>query len=84
MASHKQERRDICGLPMMATTKQLDEINELLNKEDYNNPRFRKYFSVWTSTNGTGVYWFPKEQYFFYKGAAYVVALIRYAGDSLS
>lgn len=84
MAKRKYEYRDICGYPMVATPKQLDEISELLSREDYRNPRFKKYFNVWISTNNTGVYWFPKEQYYAYQGSRYVADLVHYAGDSLS
>lgn len=76
------ERKTIFGYELKGTSEQLDEMYVLLNEEDYPNPKFQKYFHVWVSTNNTGVYWFPREE--FYGGDdEYVFALFRYAGLSV-
>ena len=75
-------KKNIFGYELKARSeKQLDEMYELLNFEDYTNPKFIKYFHVWVS-EGPGLYWFPKEQY--YGGfIPYAVALLHYADGRL-
>lgn len=76
------ETKTLFGYECKGTPEQLDEMYDLLNYEDYANPKFQKYFHVWVSTNNTGVYWFPKEAY--YGGEeTYVHALLKYAGMSV-
>lgn len=71
--------KDIFGYKVKGTKEQLDEMFDLLNAEDYRSPSFRQYFHVWISKNNTGVYWFPREE--FYGGEEpYVFALFEYAG----
>ena len=39
----KKFKQDIFGYPFEATEKQLKEIYNLTNEEDYTNPKFQKY-----------------------------------------
>lgn len=75
-------KRNIFGYELKAKTeKQLNEMYDLLNYEDYDKKRFSHYFHVWVH-EGTGVYWFPKEKY--YGGTTpYAIALIHYADYKL-
>ena len=59
-----KEIRDVFGVNCIGTPKQLDEIYNLQNYERYWKPEFKKYFNVWISTNGTGVFYFIKKKYF--------------------
>lgn len=77
---NKTYRKSIFGYELKGTEKQLNEMYELLNYEDYDNKKFAKYFHVWVH-EGTGVHWFPKEKY--YGGyVAYGIALLEYATPS--
>ena len=71
--------REIFGYHLKGTDKQLDEMYDLLNREDYTSSKFQHYFYVWVH-EGTGVYWFPKERYFVsFRGERhYPIALFYY------
>lgn len=67
--------KDVFGLPVKGTKKQVEEMYDLVNYEDYTTPRFGKYFYRWVC-EGTGVYYFPKPQYCSLEGDDYAVALL--------
>ena len=71
-------KRNVFGFELKAQTeRQLNEMYDLLNYEDYDKKRFSHYFHVWVH-EGTGVYWFPIEKY--YGGTTpYAVALLHRA-----
>lgn len=74
--------REIFGYTLKGTEKQLDEMYDLFNREDYTTAGFQHYFYVWVN-EGTGVYFFPKERYFVsdYHGERhYAIALLNYGG----
>lgn len=76
----KKFKQDIFGYPFEATEKQLKEIYNLTNEEDYTNPKFQKYFYVWIPGDNTGLRWYPKEKYCQFKNNDYIVALAQYMG----
>ena len=80
MPRELKEKKEIFGYPCEGTKKQIEEMTELLNTEHYMKPRFQKYFYVWDQGEGTGICWFPKEQYCQAKGNNYIVALAQYMG----
>ena len=73
-------QKDIFGYPCEGTPKQMDELYDLINREDYSNPKFQKYMYVWIPGDNTGLRWYPKEQYCQHKGNNYIVAVAHYMG----
>ena len=74
-------QKNIFGYHCEGTQKQMDELYDLMNREDYTNPRFQKYMYVWISGDNTGLRWYPKEKYSQYKGNNYIVDLAIYMGQ---
>lgn len=73
-------KKNIFGYLCEGTEKQMNELYDLINREDYTNPRFQKFMYIWISGDNIGLSWFPKEKYSQYKGNNYVVALAKYMG----
>ena len=46
------------------TTKELDEMEAIWNKEDRTHPNFNKYFFYVVPNNNTGSYFIPRREYF--------------------
>lgn len=78
-----KDKKIIFGFPCEGTQKQLEEMYDLLNREDYTSPRFGKYFYRWVNGDNTGLRWYPKAQYCSIKGDDYAIALIGISGNHL-
>lgn len=63
MANNKKLIRKVFNYELKGTKKQLEEMYDLFNKEDFYNPKFKKYFHCWINY-GTGIYIYPRKQYF--------------------
>ena len=66
--NNKKIIKQVFEFELKGTTKQLKEMYDLWNKEDFYNPLFKKYFLCWVNL-GTGIYACPRKEYFVsYKG----------------
>ena len=73
--------KTIFGYPCQGTEKQLAEMYNLLNFEDYTTTKFGKYFYRWINGDNTGLRWFPRPEYCSLKGDNYAIALIAESGN---
>lgn len=63
MSNNKKVIKKVFDFELKGTEKQLKEMYDLWNREDFYNPKFKKYFLCWVNY-GTGIYAFPRKQYF--------------------
>lgn len=63
MLNNKKVIKNVFGFELKGTERQINEMYDLINREDFYNPKFKKYFLCWVN-QGTGIYYFPRKQYF--------------------